>query len=152
MKILVATDGSKASNAVIETTGKIISDVENTEVKIISVVESFVPLSAEPFAVSAEYYAEMEQAAKERAESFVEEAKNNLKNIRPELNNLSTEILRGNIGQTIVETAENWNADLIVVGSHGYGFWQRALLGSISNSVVNHAPCSVMVVRSNTES
>lgn len=152
MKILVATDGSKASKAVIETAGKIISDADNTEVKIISVVESFVPLSAEPFAVSAEYYAEMEQAAKERAESFVEEAKNNLKNFRPELNNLSTEILRGNIGQTIIETAENWNADLIVVGSHGYGFWQRALLGSISNSVVNHAPCSVMVVRSNKES
>jgi nucleotide-binding universal stress UspA family protein len=139
MKILVATDGSDASKSIIERTCQIIGNAENTEVKIISVVESLAPMTAEPFAVSAEYYAEIEAAASNQAKSFVEQAKADLQTSCP--------IFRGNVSQSIVETARNWNADLIVVGSHGYGFWQRTLLGSISNSVVNHAPCSVMIVR-----
>ena len=60
---------------------------------------------------------------------------------------LTTEVLCGPPAQEIVQQAEDWGADLVVVGSHGYGFWSRALLGSVSNSVVHHAPCSVLVVR-----
>ena len=52
-----------------------------------------------------------------------------------------------NLGTGTIEEAQNWGADLIIVGSHGYGFWSRALLGSVSNAVINHAPCSVLVVR-----
>ena len=37
--------------------------------------------------------------------------------------------------------------DLIVVGSHGYSGIKRWLLGSVAQSVVSHAPCSVEVVR-----
>jgi nucleotide-binding universal stress UspA family protein len=47
----------------------------------------------------------------------------------------------------ILEEAERWDADLIVLGSHGYGLWQRFLLGSVSQAVVSHARCSVEVVR-----
>ncbi len=49
--------------------------------------------------------------------------------------------------ESIVEEAQKWSADLIVLGSHGYGFWERMLLGSVSNAVVHHAPCSVLIVR-----
>lgn len=47
----------------------------------------------------------------------------------------------------ILDEAESWGADLIVVGSHGYGRWERFLLGSVSQSIVSHAKCSVEVVR-----
>ena len=47
----------------------------------------------------------------------------------------------------ILDEAENWGADLIVMGSHGYGAWKRFLLGSVSQAVVSHAKCSVEVVR-----
>ena len=59
---------------------------------------------------------------------------------------VNTEVLRGPPDQQIIEKAKEWKADLIVVGSHGRGFWGR-LLGSVSNGVVHHAPCSVLVVR-----
>ncbi len=47
----------------------------------------------------------------------------------------------------IVDEAQDWGADLIVVGSHGYTGLKRWLIGSVALSVVNHAPCSVEVVR-----
>lgn len=47
----------------------------------------------------------------------------------------------------ILDEAETWGADLIVVGSHGYRAWERFLLGSVSQSVVSHANCCVEVVR-----
>jgi nucleotide-binding universal stress UspA family protein len=47
----------------------------------------------------------------------------------------------------IVEVADEWGADLIVVGSHGYRMWERVLLGSVSQSVATHAKCSVWIVR-----
>jgi nucleotide-binding universal stress UspA family protein len=50
----------------------------------------------------------------------------------------------------ILDEAESWGADLIVVGSHGYRAWERFLLGSVSQSVVSHAKCSVEVVRCKT--
>ena len=53
----------------------------------------------------------------------------------------------GDPRSVIVDEAEDWKADLIVLGSHGYTGIKRWLLGSVAQSVVNHAPCSVEVVR-----
>ncbi|MBK8302980.1 MAG: universal stress protein [Chloracidobacterium sp.] len=60
--------------------------------------------------------------------------------------NINTQIVNGDPGQQLVEIAKAWDADLIVVGSHGRGFWGR-LLGSVSDGVTHHSPCSVLVVR-----
>lgn len=147
MKVLVATDGSNASKSVIEATCAAIVKPEETSVKIISAIEPIAPMAAEPFAVSAEYYGEIEAQANEHAKEFTAEAVSRLKEICPNMADVSSEVFRGGAAQTIVETATDWDADLIIVGSHGYGFWSRALLGSVSNSVVHHAPCSVLVVR-----
>jgi nucleotide-binding universal stress UspA family protein len=46
-----------------------------------------------------------------------------------------------------VESAEELGVDLIAVGSRGTGAMKRKLMGSVSDSVVRHAPCPVMVVR-----
>ena len=47
----------------------------------------------------------------------------------------------------IVNAAKDWPADLIVIGSHGRGGITRALLGSVAEGVMRHAPCPVLVVR-----
>lgn len=147
MKILIAIDGSDASKSVIEAACPLIAKPESTEVKIISVVEPITPMATEPFAISAEYYAQTQEAAIKQAKIFVEKAEAGLKDNCPNIGNVSSEIFRGGAARTIVEIADEWNADLIIVGSHGYGFWSRTLLGSVSNSVMHHALCSVMVVR-----
>ena len=53
----------------------------------------------------------------------------------------------GDAGETIVEAAEAESADLIVVGTHERGAVGRLFLGSVSDHVVRHARCPVMVVR-----
>lgn len=53
----------------------------------------------------------------------------------------------GEPGETIVEAAAAEGADLIVVGTHGRGPVGRLFLGSVSDYVVRHARCPVMVVR-----
>ena len=47
----------------------------------------------------------------------------------------------------IVEMAKKWEADLIVMGRRGLCGLSEMLLGSVSNSVVHHAPCSVLLVQ-----
>ncbi|MEU6264135.1 universal stress protein [Saccharopolyspora shandongensis] len=62
-----------------------------------------------------------------------------------DLARISTHVARGHPAKALLEAAEN--ADLLVVGRRGQGTFTHALLGSISQYCVNHAPCPVVVVR-----
>src|SRR5262245_44835705 len=147
MKILVATDGSSHSIAAAEKACEFVNDPSRTEIKVVSAFEDAYPIAAEPFALSAEFYQRIIEACEDQAEHFAEAA---AKHIRKHFKNkkiyISTGVLRGSPEQQIVDEAKRWNADLIVVGSHGRGFWGR-MLGSVSDAVIHHAPCSVLVVR-----
>ena len=148
MKILVATDGSDFSKAAIDILADIVAKPENTSLKIISAVERPTPVAIEPFAVSAEYYNEMEEMGHKKARDCVKQAETQIRSLFPNAAlDLTTEVISGRPQRVVVEEAQQWGADLIVVGSHGYGFWSRLMLGSVSNTVVHHAPCSVLVVR-----
>lgn len=53
----------------------------------------------------------------------------------------------GDPGYSVCQAAENWGADLIVVGRRGRTGFTEAFLGSVSNYVVHHASCSVFVIQ-----
>ena len=59
--------------------------------------------------------------------------------------------LAGNPGPTICQLAKNWSADLILVGSRGLKGLKEMFLGSVSNYVTHHAPCSVLIIRKDTD-
>lgn len=146
MKILLATDGTKHSEAASEMI-KNLNLNEVSELKIISIVDMAVPLAIEMYEGFLPSTMEIEGKAKENAHLNLEKTKTQLEKIDPNLS-ISTEVLFGSPDSRIVEKAEEMEADLIVVGSHGYNRWERLLLGSVSDSVIRHAPCSVLVVRS----
>ena len=53
----------------------------------------------------------------------------------------------GRPGRTICNLAQTWSVDLILVGSRGLTGIKEMFLGSVSNYVTHHAPCSVFIVR-----
>jgi nucleotide-binding universal stress UspA family protein len=60
-------------------------------------------------------------------------------------------VWEGDAGEAIVAAAHSENADLIIVGSHGRSGVSRIFIGSVSDYVVRHAHCPVMVVRGKPE-
>jgi nucleotide-binding universal stress UspA family protein len=146
MKVLVAVDGSLYSEAVV-------SEVSSrqwptgTEVKVVTAFEIPMVPTPEVWVVQAEYYDQMEKIVRERAEAIVNSAVSKLTDSLGASITVTGEILPGSPKIVIIERADQWQADLIVIGSHGYGPWHRFLLGSVSQTVVSHAHCSVEVVR-----
>lgn len=147
MKILLATDGTKHSDCAIKMIDNFnLSDGD--EVKIVSVVDMAVPLSIDVYAGYLPTTADLEKTAQDNAEKILESASERIRKTLSGKNIfVSTEVLLGSPESRIVETAEEMKANLIIVGSHGYNRWERLLLGSVSDSVIHHAPCSVLVVR-----
>jgi nucleotide-binding universal stress UspA family protein len=145
MKILLAVDGSPCSEAAAREVARR-PWPEGSEVKVISVAEVFRP-PPEPSALPPHYYEEMETAARQRACAIAERAATTLRESQSQRLPVTTKAILDSPKDAIIEEAESWGADLIVVGSHGYRGYERFLLGSVSQAVASQARCSVEIVR-----
>ena len=146
MKILLAVDGSPCSDAAVAEVGRR-PWPEGSAIKVLTTFELPSPPTPEAWALPINYFEEMDLALRKQAENVVQRA---IQKLTPALKNtvsIDAQILPGSPQSAILDEAEDWGADLIVVGSHGYRAWERFLLGSVSQSVVSHAKCSVEVVR-----
>ncbi len=145
MRILLAVDGSPFSEAAL-------SEVASrpwpaaSEVKVVTAFQVPMIPTPEVWAVSSEYLPALEKIAREQSESIVDAAVAALAGGLDKSLTVSGEVIQGLPREAILEEAERWNADLIVMGSHGYGAWRGFLLGSVSRAVVTQAKCSVEVV------
>ena len=145
MKILLATDGSDCSKAAVDAVAER-PWPEGSEIMVISAIElPYTPMT-ETWALPDNYFEELETAGKEQAKTALNHAAKRLKSARGALV-IMTEVANGPAKDVILDEAENWGADLIVLGSHGYKGWRRFLLGSVSHAVATHASCSVEIVR-----
>lgn len=137
MKILLAVDSSPLSEAVV-------SEVEarpwpaGTEACVLTVIDLFALTYSvgylEPFIKSENYAAQLlVDAVVERLTRRGLQA--------------TARVVDGYPASSIVEQAEEYGADLVFVGSHGHGGFVRFLLGSVAKAVVEHAACSVEIVR-----
>ena len=133
-KILIATDGSKYSEAAVKETIKIAKS-SGGAVTIISVVDV-----TEEFETEAPGLTEKLEG---QALKLVEDVKR-----RVEVEGVKAECIvkEGEPSKSIINTAKEKNADLIVVGSHGRTALARLLMGSVTERVIGLSDCSVLVV------
>jgi nucleotide-binding universal stress UspA family protein len=143
MKILLAVDGSECGDAVVEEVAKRPWPADSA-LRIISVAET---LSFEELTLPPRYREDLERAARQRAQTIAERATTRLHESDARFLPISSTVVVDAPKDAIVEEAERWGADLIVVGSHGYRGPERAPLGSVSQAVATRAKCSVEIAR-----
>ena len=149
MKILVATDGSEQGDAGVEAATQIAAGHDDAQIEVVSVYETPAMTVAGPYLGAPVWYPQMIEGAKAVAQGAALAAQSEL-NCQCPSAEVNSVVCMGGPADRIIETAKEWGADLIVMGSHGYGFWSRTFYGSVSDHVVRHAPCSVLVVRRTT--
>lgn len=144
MKILLAVDGSEHSNAAVQELLRRPWPA-GTEVLVVSVAHPW-PDVQDPFMMGIACHIDSEKLENERANKVAAAVAELVKRGSPFLK-VSTHVSQGSPKQEIVAEAERWQADLVLMGSHGHGPIGRFLLGSVPTSVALHAPCSVEIVR-----
>jgi|SRR5215207_3379431 len=148
-KILLATDGSEEANLAASTAADLAKGT-GSELHVVYVEPvSYVYEMTEWEASRADLPGELERAAEELAESRLEKQAQKLEEAGGQIAGTHTRV--GFPDAEIVGLAERLGAGLIVMGSRGLGPLRRALMGSVSDSVVRHAHCPVMVVRPEKE-
>lgn len=148
MKILIAYDGSKNAAAMLDDL-RLAGLPPRAEGLVLAVYEHWLPMPAsfaeiEPGALAEPSEAETDLLVKAmRAAGFVMSAFHDW--------DVRAETAIGSPASVIVQKADEWRPDLIVVGSHGRSALGRFFLGSVSQSVLHTARCSVRVARSRLE-
>jgi nucleotide-binding universal stress UspA family protein/GNAT superfamily N-acetyltransferase len=144
MRVLLAIDGSASSDAARDLVASFDWPRE-TCVRVVSVVDVTSPalIGYSPYAMP---YVD-EHAVEAFLDASVVEVVDGLQavGLRAE-----RRLLHGRPGSLIVQEATEFGAELIVLGSRGMGRIESMLLGSVSAEVVDHAPCPVLVARSDT--
>ena len=146
MKILLATDGSESATSALAFMLRLPLPAD-TEIRLLTVIDK------------AFYYSKRKKELSSEQRQLLEETKRMLRDEAEDLLAegearlieagwpVSTQILTGHPSKQIVRVAKEIAADLIVVGSHGLTGIKHFLLGSVSDKLLDHAPCSVLVVK-----
>jgi nucleotide-binding universal stress UspA family protein len=145
MKVLLAIDGSRHSHAAVAEVAKRPWPI-GTSVEILTVIHSPSPTAIDSAFVMAAVHVDLIEQQRQDALHVVTSASGQIRQRTADLH-VTTKILEGAPKDVIVDEAKEWGADLIVMGSHGYGRIRRMMLGSVAGAVVANAPCSVQVVR-----
>lgn len=136
MKLLLAIDESKFSDAATQAISAQFPP-QGTEVKVLNVVDLPLPIPTSDAAGFRELSLKHGQELVQQAERTLSKAGFKTQ----------TAVEEGYPSSKIIGQAKQWEADLIVMGSHGRKGLDRFLMGSVAQTVSRHAPCSVEIVR-----
>jgi nucleotide-binding universal stress UspA family protein len=143
MKILLAIDGSRFSDAASEAVIRN-APPQETEVRVVHVVEPPSLMVSREMRARDPHFKDLWRETEQQAEAMV---KKTAERLRAKGFKVTTAVEKGDPKSRIIAVASKWNADLIVLGSHGRRGVERFLMGSVAEYVTRYASCSVAVVR-----
>jgi nucleotide-binding universal stress UspA family protein len=146
MRILIGVDGSEYSDAALDEVSRR-SWPKGSEILIVNAFALPLAATLEIWALPPDHYERLDRICREQSDAIVKAAVEKLSSALGNSVTVKSKSALGSPKSVILDEAEGWKPDLIVVGSHGYPTWERLLLGSVSQAVVSHAKCSVEVVR-----
>ncbi len=159
MKVLIAYDGSAAADIAIDSLYRAGLPIEHVEALVVSVAEVWLPPPTRdevlddtfPLQIPAGLKRAREHAAAIMAEGEerAERGKKRVQHVFPDWS-VSPEVVNGSPAFELLNRAEEWQPQLIVVGSHGHTAVGRFVLGSVSQKVLTEAPTSVRIGRALT--
>jgi len=142
MKVLLAIDDSPFSAAATQAVLAFASPQKDT-VRVLHVVDALADL----FPEMTEYCVEMEHAEDPRLKQAERLVRSVAAPLQAKGLDVTIAVECGEPRSKIIDVADAWGADLIVLGSHGRTGFGRFLVGSVSDAVMRHAHCSVEIVR-----
>ncbi|HYX30931.1 MAG TPA: universal stress protein [Pyrinomonadaceae bacterium] len=146
MRILIGVDGSPYSDAALDEVAQR-KWPEGSEIRVVHAFQLPLAPTPEVWVLQQDYYEKINREIETQSDAIVQAAIGKLRSRPGSSLTIEGKAILGSAKRVLLDEAESWNADLIVVGSHGYPTWERLLLGSVSQAVVSHAKCSVEVVR-----
>ncbi len=135
-RILVATDGGEAAEWATDAGASMAAQL-HAELAFVHVIPRVLAYPTELGFVESDRIADLH----ERADHYLRHAQRHAGNIPSE------RIMREGVAPAeIIEAAKEWNADLVILGSHNRGRLSRLILGSTAEAVVRGTPCPVLVM------
>ncbi len=143
-RILIPVDGSETSNKALVAALQLARTVGG-RVRLIHVIEELTYLSG--YGQFGGYSGELITAIREAGTKILGDAMAIAQSAGVEADTLLLDNFDGRLAEVVADAAKEWNADLIVVGTHGRRGVGRALLGSGAEQIIRLAPVPVLVVR-----
>jgi nucleotide-binding universal stress UspA family protein len=144
-KILLATDGSEEANLAASTASDLTRSTRSELHVVYTEPASYIFGVADWETYGTDSPSRLDEAAEEEARTRLDEQTRTIREASGEIAGAHARV--GFPDAEIVGLAGRLGAGLIVIGSRGLGPLKRALMGSVSESVVRHAHCPVLVVR-----
>jgi nucleotide-binding universal stress UspA family protein len=137
-KILLAVDGSEHALRAAQVAAGLARRMESEELRIVVAYDPIPPYLGEP---------NLQHAINNRLNESQEILRKAVEAVGKVPAEVHTEVIEGDAAEAIINVAETRRSDVIVMGSRGLGRLAGLVLGSVSQKVVSHAPCPVLIVR-----
>ena len=147
-RILVPVDGSHTSNQALAASLQLAKDF-GSRIRLIHVINELTGLGG--FYQSGGYPGDLRDVLPENGTRILDEAMARTRTSGLEAGRVLAEGFNLRLGEAVVDAANHWMADLIVIGTHGRRGIGRMLLGSGAEQIIRLAPVPVLVVRSKTQ-
>lgn len=147
-KILVPIDESETSQLGLQEALRIAKN-QHASIRLVHVVHDFLVAAGQGGAL---YASQLRKDLRARGEQILKSAASLARDQQVDSETVLLETPAGSVGAMIVEDAERWSADLIVLGTHGRRGIHRLVMGSDAEHVVRTTSVPVLLVRSTAKS